>query len=130
MTYNDKQTVRYTVKSITPNYRCANGYQPKNGEVVVFDIDVETYPELINDPAKSFSFNSDWKAIAENGTTMNGNPLTYGCLDSSEALLQRFGPGEKATGKVAFDVPAPSGILVFTPAGPDAGGWEWNYPAK
>jgi hypothetical protein len=37
-----------------------------------------------------------------------------------------MGPGEKATGKLAFDVPAGAGTLVYTAPGAPAG-WEWSY---
>ncbi len=120
--------MKFTVKSITLGGTCLY-YTPKNGQIIILDFDVETTAELSKDPNKEFFIDHGWKAIAENGTTMNGNPSTWGCLDSTQQLPQSFGPNEKATGKMAFDVPAPAGSLVFVPIGMN-GGWEWSYPAK
>lgn len=73
-----------------------------------------------------------WKAIAANGTTFNGDLMSFEsimCLPEAENFPSALGPGEKATGKIILDVPTPTGVLVhkqgFMPTG-----WEWQYPAK
>lgn len=94
---------------------------------------METMPELAESVNPQFGLAGyAWKAIAENGTTFNGNVFTgaaYVCLDDAERFPSALGPGEKATGKIILDVPTPKGVLVhqqgFMPTG-----WEWAYPAK
>ncbi len=57
-----------------------------------------------------------WKAVAENGTTVNGMVTMLGCLDSAEQLAPACDPSS-------------TGTLVYTAPGA-TDGWEWNYPAK
>ncbi|KIC66312.1 hypothetical protein RM50_12320 [Pseudarthrobacter phenanthrenivorans] len=73
-----------------------------------------------------------WKAVADNGTTFNGDLSTYPaftCFTAAERFPSALGPGEKATGMLVVDVPTATGVLVhkqgFMPLG-----WEWEYPAK
>lgn len=129
LTYNDKTVASFKVTSIQTGAACTDKYasKPKNGQVVILTFEVTTTPDLASDPLKHFSLNEfEWKAIAGNGTTVNGTPAMFGCLDSSEKLPGSIGPAESATGKMAFDVPVGPGTLVFVPARADAG-WEWNY---
>ncbi|MDQ0261029.1 hypothetical protein J2W20_002943 [Sinomonas atrocyanea] len=120
--------VKFTVKSISEGVACQY-YQPKNGQIITLDLDVETTAALRELSNKKFFTTLSWKAIAENGTTVNGDPVAYGCLDSASQLPQEMGPSEKATGKIAFDVPAGRGTLIFESIAV-TGGWEWSYPAK
>ncbi|BCT76209.1 hypothetical protein SCMU_20510 [Sinomonas cyclohexanicum] len=128
-TYNGETVATFVVKSIDAGAACTAQYaqQPKNGQIVVATFDVETTAALAKTITKDFSLNMfGWKAIAGNGTTVNGNIVPFMCLDSAEALPSQMGPGEKATGKIAFDVPAGAGTLVYTAPGAPAG-WEWSY---
>jgi hypothetical protein len=128
-TYNGETIATFVAKSIKTVPSCPGQYAsaPKNGQIVIATFDVETTAALAKTMTKDFSLNMfGWKAIAGNGTTVNGNITPIGCLDSSEELPSMMGPGEKATGKVAFDVPAGAGTLVYTEPGASAG-WEWGY---
>lgn len=122
------QAVKFTVKSISEGVACQY-YQPKNGQIITLDFDVETTAALRELSNKKFFTTLSWKAIAENGTTVNGDPVAYGCLDSATQLPQEMGPSEKATGKIAFDVPAGAGTLIFESIAV-TDGWEWSYPVK
>lgn len=94
---------------------------------------METMPELADSVNPQFGLAGyAWKAIAENGTTFNGDVQTasaYMCLNETEKFPSALGPAEKATGKIVLDVPTAAGVLVhkqgFMPTG-----WEWAYPAK
>jgi hypothetical protein len=128
-TYNGETVATFVATSIEVAPGCTSQYapQPKNGQVVVATFSVETTAALSKTPTKDFSLNMfGWKAIAGNGTTVNGNIVPIGCLDSAEQLPPTIGPGEKATGKIAFDVPAGAGTLIYTAPGAPAG-WEWAY---
>lgn len=128
-TYNGETVATFVAKSIDVVPGCPGQYAsaPKNGQIVVATFDVETTAALSKTMTKDFSLNMfGWKAIAGNGTTVNGNVVPIGCLDSAEQLPSMMGPGEKATGKIAFDVPAGAGTLVYTAPGAPAG-WEWSY---
>lgn len=134
MTYqNDTNTIAsFVAKSIDIVPACPGQYAPKskNGQIVIMTFDIQTTEKLADTPSKSWGLNIfGWKAIAGNGTTMNGSPIMLGCLDSAEQLPSSLGPNEKATGKIAFDVPPGPGSLVFAFPGMTSG-WEWNYPAK
>jgi hypothetical protein len=128
-TYNGETVATFVAKSIDAGAACTAQYaqQPKNGQIVVATFDVETTAALSKTITKDFSLNMfGWKAVAGNGTTVNGNIVPIMCLDSAEELPHAIGPGEKATGKIAFDVPAGAGTLVYTAPGAPAG-WEWSY---
>ncbi|MDQ0261197.1 hypothetical protein [Sinomonas atrocyanea] len=128
-TYNGETIATFVAKSIKVVPSCPGQYAsaPKNGQIVVATFDVETTAALSKTISKDFSLNMfGWKAIAGNGTTVNGNIVPIMCLDSAEELPHAIGPGEKATGKIAFDVPAGAGTLVYTEPGASAG-WEWSY---
>ncbi|NED94771.1 hypothetical protein G1H11_05545 [Phytoactinopolyspora alkaliphila] len=51
---------------------------------------------------------------------------SYSCLSSRDEMPS-VGPGENATGKVALDIAAESGIPVFQPWFMYDGGWEWKF---
>lgn len=132
LTYNGENTATFAAKAIDVVPACPSQYapQPKNGQIVLITFDVETTPALSKTPSRAFSLNAfGWKAIAGNSTTVNGNPVMFGCLDSSDELPSSIGPAEKAAGKIAPDVPPGNGTLVYVEPGTQAG-WEWDYPAK
>jgi hypothetical protein len=131
--HDNKEIVNFTVNSIAP-VTCTEPYaQPtENGHLVVVDVAVETKPELADAIVNSyFLMPSDFKFVAENGTTFNGNLGTgaaFGCIPSAESFpTSGLGPGEKATGKVVLDLPAPTGILVLKAPGSSTNGWEYKF---
>ncbi|WP_460992343.1 hypothetical protein [Sinomonas soli] len=132
VTYNGKTVATFVAKSIDLAKACPGQYAPtpKNGQIVIVTFDAQTTSDLASTPMKTWDLNIfGWKAIAGNGTTVNGSVVSFGCLDSAQQLPSSMGPGEKATGKIAFDVPPGNGTLVYTQPGADIG-WEWDYPAK
>lgn len=129
-TYDGASIAEFVVKSIEVDAKCTSKYaQPPKGHIVILNVDAQTTPDLAKTATKRWSLNMfGWKAIAENGTTVNGSVTSIGCLDNGEEL-PAMGPAEKATGKIAFDVPSATGILVYKAPGQSAG-WEWSFPAK
>ncbi|MDQ4490730.1 hypothetical protein RBS60_11025 [Sinomonas sp. ASV486] len=132
LTYNDKTVATFVAKSIEITTACPAQYapKPKNGQIVIVTFDAQTTSDLASTPMKTWDLNIfGWKAIAGNGTTVNGNIASFGCLDSTQQLPSSMGPAENATGKMAFDVPPGNGTLIYTEPGATKG-WEWDYPAK
>lgn len=135
VTDKNKTVASFVVNSIQVDPTCTNKYaQPsENGHFIALDVSMETMPELAESVNPQFGLAGyAWKAIAENGTTFNGDVFSaaaYMCLNETEKFPSALGPAEKATGKIILDVPTPTGVLVhkqgFMPAG-----WEWAYPAK
>ena len=101
------------------------GSPPTNGKVIGLTVDVETTAKLAEAPmAEVFLTPYDFKFIAPNGTTFNGNLSSVGtmsCIDQSLVLKSSFGPAEKAHGVILLDVPAGGGVLTV-------GKVEWNLP--
>jgi hypothetical protein len=125
----DVQT-KFTVNSIKP-IKCTEQYAsgPDNGNLTAVDLTVETTPELAKDSYPKFTLSSyDFKFIADNGTTFNGNLGgigTYGCINDSLTFPSGgMGPAEKITAKVILDLPAPHGILVLESG---LGGFEYKF---
>ncbi|WP_416430048.1 hypothetical protein [Paenarthrobacter nicotinovorans] len=125
--------MNFTVNSIAP-VTCTEQYaQPAvNGHLVVVDVAVETKPELAEAIMTSYYLNpSDFKFVADNGTTFNGNLGTaaaFSCLPSPELFPSGgLGPGEKAAGKVVLDLPAPTGVLVLKAPMSSTNGWEYKF---
>jgi hypothetical protein len=106
---------------------CTNQYasKPTNGKVIGLTVDLETKPELANSTMKMLSITPfDFKYIAPNGTTFNGNlgtAVVYSCIDNSQVLGSSYGPSEKAHGIILLDVPSSGGVLTL-------GHVEWNLP--
>lgn len=135
VTDKDKTVASFVVNSIQVDAPCTNQYaQPsENGHFVALNVSMETDPALAESVNPQFGLAGyAWKAVAENGTTFNGDIMTassFMCLNDEERLPSALGPGEKATGTLILDVPTATGVLVhkqgFMPAG-----WEWEYPAK
>lgn len=135
VTDKDKTVASFVVNSISVDPACTgtSAAPAKNGHFVVLDVSMETAPELAESVNPQFGLAGyGWKAVADNGTTFNGDLGTFEafmCFSDAERFPSALGPGEKATGKIVLDVPTPTGVLVhkqgFMPAG-----WEWEYPAK
>jgi len=125
---NEAVVIRFVVTDIQVDPICSGeiARSPTNGHFVAFDISVETFPGMIEVPGYEFSIAANnWKVIDSSGKTVSGTSDTNEasrCFQGSDYLPWRMGPAEKAVGKVVFDVPTPSGVLVFE-------GFEWAYPA-
>ncbi|MHA7209706.1 hypothetical protein [Arthrobacter sp. MDT1-65] len=124
---------KFSVNSIAP-IECtgenAAYYPPENGTMIALDLVVETSPELAQSTNPNFRLSGyDFKYIAENGTTFNGNlstAATYGCIDDSLIFPSAgMGPNEKVTAKLLLDVPAPTGTLVML--GNNGRGFEYTF---
>jgi hypothetical protein len=114
----DVQT-KFTVHSIKP-IACTGEYASaaQNGSVLAVDITVETTKELAKDSYPKFTLSGyDFKYIANNGTTFNGNlstTATYSCIPDAETFPSGgLGPSEKTRAKIILDAPATKGILVL-----------------
>lgn len=135
VTDKEKTVATFVINSIQLDPACTSQYaQPsENGHFVALEVSMETMPELAESVNPQFGLAGyGWKAIAENGTTFNGDIFTAGaymCLDDAEKFPSALGPAEKATGKIILDVPTATGVLVHK-QGFMAAGWEWAYPAK
>jgi hypothetical protein len=133
-----KQAASFVVNNITIDPVCTgkDPVAPENGHFLALEISAQTYPPLKDVFGHSGTFpfrgGSNWKLIAANGTTYNGDlesSPARDCLADAEIFPYSLGPAEKATGKIVLDVPTTEGTLVFDPFFEDAG-WEWQYPAK
>jgi hypothetical protein len=130
---DNKEIVNFTVKSIKP-VKCTEQYaQPtENGHLVAVDVAVETKPELAEAIMQSYHLSpSDFKFVAANGTTFNGNLGTgaaFSCLPSTQLFPSAgLGPAEKASGKVVLDLPAAKGIVVLKAPMSSTNGWEYKF---
>ncbi|MBS1905494.1 MAG: hypothetical protein JST33_02770 [Actinobacteria bacterium] len=127
---SDVTTSRFAVTDLKLDLPCTNQYaQPsKNGHFLGIHVNVETTPELAKEQFPWLMFTSyDWQAYDADGKRLNdpqGNG--YSCLDSSEVLPSKIGPGESVSGWIVLDVAAPTGAVAFTMAGSSTG-WEWSY---
>jgi hypothetical protein len=131
-----KQAVSFVVTKITADPKCTGQYpRPAvNGHYLALNISAQGYAPLKTlFGSGTFDFNAaNWKLIAANGTTFNGDLNSgpaLGCLPDAQQLPDRVGVGEKITGTLILDVPATKGTLVFAPTFADKS-WEWQYPAK
>lgn len=126
-----KVTTKFTVNTIAAG-ACNQKYSEasKNGQIVFVDLTAETTPELAQSSYPKFTLSGyDFKFIADNGTTFNGNlstVATYSCLPDPEVFPSGgMGPAEKVTAKVVLDLPAAHGILVLK-SGLN-GGFEYKF---
>lgn len=98
---------------------------PTNGKIIGLTLDVETSAKLAKDDIPELYLTPyDFKYIAPNGTTFNGDLATMGtmsCIDQTLILKSSFGPAEKAHGMILLDVPSSGGVLTI-------GKVEWSLP--
>lgn len=130
-TGQDRKTLAATwVMTALEPIQCTGPYAQaaKNGHFIAATVDLETFPALENDLVMMQAVN--WKFIQPNGTTFNGEVSGNGymCITDTERFPGKVGPGEKVSGKIVFDLPAETGVLVFSQSG--VTGWEWAIPAK
>ncbi|WP_143019135.1 DUF4352 domain-containing protein [Arthrobacter sp. ov407] len=135
----NKPLVTFTVNSIKANVPCTGPYPDpvENGHIVVLDVTIQTTPDLARTDGgyDSFDMNATmFKFVGANGTTFNGNLGTqaaYSCLPDEQQIGvngKGVGPGEKVKGKIAIDVPATKGTLIFKSyLTSGSSGWEWAF---
>lgn len=126
-----KVTTKFTVNAITVG-ACNQQYSEasKNGQIVFVDLTAETTPELAQSSYPKFTLSGyDFKFIADNGTTFNGDlgtVATYSCLPDTQVFPSAgMGPAEKVTAKVVLDLPAAHGTLVMKSG--LSGGFEYKF---
>jgi hypothetical protein len=123
----------WVVTNIAVDPTCHSRYaqKPANGHFVVLTLKVTTTAGLLNDDGTpgSVTFSEGiWSGYDTHGTKFNdvlGN--AYSCLTDAERLPDQIGPGQTATGKLAFDVTSAAGSLEL-PQLVAPGGWEYAYP--
>lgn len=121
--------VTIKVTGILPNATCQSDiFAPLRGQTVVLNMEISTAPELAQDQFPQFTTIGDWKAVATDGTTVNGRIDNINCIVPASRVPAQIGPSEKVVGQMAFDVPPGSGTLIWTPG--VTSGWEWSYPAQ
>lgn len=124
---SDESVASFVVTKITVDPQCTSEFAeaPEHGHFVRLDIEGETTADL---PGELYFAGGSWTAIADNGTTFNGDPWSYTavtCVDDVDRFPSIIGPGERVAGAVILDVPTPTGVLVLSP---EPGlGWEWKY---
>lgn len=117
----------FVITSITVDPDCSAEYaeSPEFGHFVKLDIEGETTAALREDV---FIAGGSWSVVADNGTTFNGDPWSYGavsCLPQTEMLPPIIGPGERVAGAVVLDVPTTQGTIVLDLG--NGAAWEWQY---
>jgi len=129
--------VKFQVKAIKritcpPKPYVVGDQGPENGQIIALDMVIQTTPELAESSYPKFTLSGyDFKYIAPNGTTFNGNLQTwaaFSCLPDADTFPSNgMGPAEKVVAKVVLDVPAPHGILVLKTNSLQAGGFEYTF---
>lgn len=128
------ELVTFTVHSIEVNPECTGQWaeDPENGVFIMFDAEIDSVLDAGDyylEPGLFFNQHA-YRVIDIDGVTRSESPGTnagYNCLPESEQMPINIGPGEKAAGKVVFDVPNDGRTLMM---GLDVGEdlqWEWNY---
>lgn len=130
---SQKEVAKVTVTKIAKG-ACTEQYaQPaENGNIVFVTVNLQTTPALAESSFPKFDLgSSNFKFIAKNGTTFNGNlgtVATYSCVPQDKTLpMAGLGPDEKATGLIVLDVPQPSGTLVLNSPLYGTTGYEYNF---
>lgn len=120
---------RFAIDAITPDYQCTGQFSeaPENGHFVAIDLRVATGNM---DEIGYFMINpNDFKFIGPDGLTFSNvaTMATYSCLpDNEQFSSDPLGPGQQYAGRMVFDLPAPTGVLIYRPAITE-GGWEWEF---
>lgn len=131
------------VHSIEVDPVCTGPYvqAPKNGHFVVMDVSVKVAPQSTLSAAGNFYPSvslrqGGFRAVDNDGNVTPGNDIIgngFGCLPEEARVPVDVNAGEKASGKIIFDVPTAEGVIILPELlGPPSGmnGWEWAYPAQ
>lgn len=130
----DNELLTFTVHSIEVNPECTadNPSEPEHGNFVVFEVDINSDLAITDyyiDPDQIFN-SAGYRVIDEDGVTRSESPNTgpsHICFPEAENLPMSVGPGEKASGKVVFDVPIDTGTLVTDLSVGENMQWEWDF---
>lgn len=126
-TYDGQQVANFVVTGVTVDPKCNGEFvdPAEFGHFVKLDVQGETTASL---PDDIFMASGAWSAVAENGTTFNGDPWSMaaaGCMKETDRLPNIIGAGERVAGAVILDVPTPHGIIVLDLG--NGASWEWAY---
>lgn len=132
-----------TVNSIQVDPVCNGEYvrEPQNGHFLVLDVSIELASLDVFKKAGPFQ---DYVSLrqgefrhldTEQAMTPRNDLIgnAYGCVPENETLGTDIYAGEKASGKIVFDVPTEEGSVILPDLLWDSmatDGWEWAYPAK
>lgn len=132
-----------TVHSIEVDPVCTGSYvrAPQNGHFVVMDVSVEVARHsTLTDAGVRYDSVSmrqgGFRTVDKDGNMTPGNDIIgngYGCLPEGSAMATDIRAGEKAAGKIIFDVPTAEGVIILPDLlgqSPSIRGWEWAYPAR
>lgn len=131
---DDSDLLSFTVNSVEVNPECTGerSDDPENGTFVVFEAEVDsdiTAADHYLDPGLIFN-SAGYRVIDEDGTTRGESPNTsaaHNCFPESDSFPINLGPGEKASGKVVFDVPVDSGSLLMDIDPSQGLQYEWEF---
>lgn len=131
------------VHSIEVDPVCTGPYiqAPKNGHFVVMDVSVKVAPQSTLSAAGNYYPSvslrqGGFRAVDNDGNVTPGNDIIgngYGCLPEEATVPVDVNAGDKASGKIIFDVPTAEGVIILPELlEPASGnnGWEWAYPAQ
>lgn len=140
---DQEELASMTVHSIEVDPVCTGSYirEPQNGHFVVLDVSVEVAPHSTLTEAgvlyDSVSMRQGgFRAVDKDGNMTPGNDIIgngYGCLPEGSEIATEINAGEKASGKLIFDVPTAEGVIIMPELlgqSSDIEGWEWAYAAK
>ena len=131
------------VHSIEVDPVCTGSYvrAPQNGHYLVMDVSVEVAPHSTLTDAgvlyESVSMRQGgFRTADKDGNVTEGNDIIgngYGCLPEGVEIATDIHAGEKAAGKLIFDVPTAEGVIILPDLlgqSPGSQGWEWAYLAE
>lgn len=127
------QLLVFTVHSIDINPQCTGQYAqgPDKDTFIVFDAEIESdlaAGDYYLEPGLFYNQYS-YRVIEAEGVTLSEPPVSdaaFECFPESEQMPAEIGPGEKARGKVVFDVPADGRTLLMSNEMGQDLQWEWN----
>lgn len=133
----EHEVAKFVIKDIEVDPTCTGQFseEPENGHFVAIDVEIETGPEPGFSEATygaSFSMSPEvFRVVDKNGTTLNTatSVASMMCLDQSDQIPSNLGAGERATGKLVFDLPSAEGVLIYDNfTSSDRPSFEWKFP--
>lgn len=134
----DHEVAKFVIKDIAVDGACTGQFseKPENGHFVIVEVEIETGSEpgfSEGTYGGNFSMSPEvFRVVDKNGTTLNAatSVASMMCLDQSEQIPSNLGAGERATGKLVFDLPNAEGVLIYDNfTSPDRPSFEWHFPA-
>jgi hypothetical protein len=133
----EHEVAKFVIKSIEVDPACTGQFpqEAENGHLVAIEVEIETGPEpgfSEGTYGGNFSMAPEvFRVVDKNGTTLNSatSVASMMCLDQSEQIPSNLGAGERATGRLVFDLPSTEGILIYDNfTSPDRPSYEWKFP--